>query len=90
MNYKTDDPRKIDEQIEEDGVADEFKNLDAKDVLCLMVTESEYTRVYIDAPHKKIVSLTIDHPDKYTRMMQANALVKAYQAAGAKAKVVFG
>jgi hypothetical protein len=88
MSYKTDNPRQIEAQIAEDDVSDTLRN--AVEVLCLICQRAKYTRVYLAAPKQKIVSVTIDEPDTFKRMMEANQVSNKYRATGAKVETNFG
>jgi hypothetical protein len=86
MSYKTDNARQIEDQIREDEVEDELRNL--TDVLCLQCQRKEYTRVYLASPNKKIVSVTIDDPDTFKRTMETTQVTNKFRATGAKVQLV--
>lgn len=89
MSYKTDKPQEIQKQIKEDEVQDELSNL-GNQVLCLVCQRDDYTRVYIAAPRKKILSVTIDDADKFRRTMETTRVTNQYRAQGAKVEMNFG
>ena len=87
MSYKTDNARQIEDQISEDEVEDELRNV--TDVLCLQCQRKEYTRVYLASPNKKTMSVTIDEPDTFKRMMETTQVTNKFRATGARVELVF-
>lgn len=89
MSYKTDNPHEVKAQIAADGV-DEEKLREAylgAQVLCLLCTRKEHTRVYIVIPRNRVLSVTIDDPDGYTRMMEASRVTNKFRIDGAKVEL---
>jgi hypothetical protein len=91
MSYKTEKPREVEAQIAKDGVDEKLgEAYQGTQVLCLVCSRTEYTRVYVVIPRKRITSVTIDDADTYTRTMEANRVTTKFRAEGAKVETNFG